>query len=159
MKVSILYRRTREDMPADKVEIQDALEEGVEIRTLLNPVELIGEGGKLKSIRIMKQSLGQYDSSGRRKAVSSGESFVEDFDVVIPAISQTPDTKFAQGKMRLSGDRIVAGRQGRAVQGLRAGDHRLPHRRRHHPPQPVPHPAAGRRGGCGQLPRTESGHA
>ena len=107
-KVSILYRRTREDMPADKVEIKDALEEGVEIRTLLNPVELIGENGQLKSIRIMKQNLGQFDSSGRRKAVSSGESFVEDFDVVIPAISQTPDTKFAQGKMRLSGDRIVA---------------------------------------------------
>ena len=57
-KVTILYRRTREDMPADKVEIKDALEEGVEIRTLLNPVELIGENGKLKSIRIMKQSLG-----------------------------------------------------------------------------------------------------
>ena len=107
-KVSIIYRRTREDMPADKVEIKDALEEGVEIRTLLNPVELIGENGKLKSIRIMKQNLGQFDSSGRRKAVSSGESFVEDFDVVIPAISQTPDTKFAQGKMQLSGDRIVA---------------------------------------------------
>ena len=107
-KVSILYRRTREDMPADKVEIKDALEEGVEIRTLLNPVELIGENGQLKSIRIMKQNLGQFDSSGRRKAVSSGESFVEDFDVVIPAISQTPDTKFAQGKMQLSGDRIVA---------------------------------------------------
>ena len=107
-KVSIIYRRTREEMPADKVEIKDALEEGVEIRTLLNPVELIGENGKLKSIRIMKQNLGQFDSSGRRKAVSSGESFVEDFDVVIPAISQTPDTKFAQGKMQLSGDRIVA---------------------------------------------------
>jgi len=107
-KVSIIYRRTREDMPADKVEIKDALEEGVEIRTLLNPVELIGENGKLKSIRIMKQNLGQFDSSGRRMAVSSGESFVEDFDVVIPAISQTPDTKFAQGKMQLSGDRIVA---------------------------------------------------
>ena len=107
-KVTILYRRTMEDMPADKVEIKDALEEGVEIRTLLNPVEFIGEGGKLKSIRIMKQNLGAYDSSGRRKAVSSGESFVEDFDVAIPAISQTPDTKFAQGKMQLSGDRIVA---------------------------------------------------
>jgi len=107
-KVTILYRRTMEDMPADKVEIKDALEEGVEIRTLLNPTEFIGEGGKLKSIRIMKQNLGQFDSSGRRKAVSSGESFVEDFDVAIPAISQTPDTKFAQGKMQLSGDRIVA---------------------------------------------------
>ena len=107
-KVTILYRRTMEDMPADKVEIKDAIEEGVEIRTLLNPVEFIGEGGKLKSIRIMKQNLGEYDSSGRRRAVSSGESFVEDFDVAIPAISQTPDTKFAQGKMQLSGDRIVA---------------------------------------------------
>ena len=53
-EVVMLYRRTEEDMPADKVEIRDALEEGVQIRTLVNPTEFIGIGGKLNSICIMK---------------------------------------------------------------------------------------------------------
>ena len=89
----MLYRRTEEDMPADKVEIKDALEEGVKIRTLVNPTDFVGIGGKLNSICIMKQKLGQFDSSGRRKAVPSGETYVEEFDIAIPGLSQTPATK------------------------------------------------------------------
>ena len=107
-EVVMLYRRTMEDMPADKIEIRDALEEGVEIRTLVNPTDFIGIGGKLSSICLMKQKLGQFDSSGRRKAVASGESYVEEFDIAIPAISQTPDTAFIKGSIRLNGDRVVA---------------------------------------------------
>ena len=107
-EVVILYRRTIEDMPADKVEIKDAIEEGVKIRTLVNPTDFVGIGGKLNSICIMKQKLGQFDSSGRRKAVASGETYVEEFDVAIPAISQTPDTKFIKGTIQLNGDRVVA---------------------------------------------------
>ena len=84
-EVVMLYRRTEEDMPADKVEIKDALEEGVKIRTLVNPTDFVGIGGKLNSICIMKQKLGQFDSSGRRKAVPSGETYVEEFDVVPPS--------------------------------------------------------------------------
>ena len=106
----MLYRRTEEDMPADKVEIKDALEEGVKIRTLVNPTDFVGIGGKLNSICIMKQKLGQFDSSGRRKAVPSGETYVEEFDIAIPAISQTPDTKFIKGTIQLNGDRVVADR-------------------------------------------------
>ena len=107
-EVVILYRRTIEDMPADKVEIKDAIEEGVKICTLVNPTDFVGIGGKLNSICIMKQKLGQFDSSGRRKAVASGETYVEEFDVAIPAISQTPDTKFIKGTIQLNGDRVVA---------------------------------------------------
>ena len=114
-EVIMLYRRTEEDMPADKVEIKDALEEGVQIRTLSNPTEFIGIGGKLNSICVMKQKLGQFDSSGRRKAVPSGESYVEEFDVVIPAISQTPDTAFFKGRIKLNGDRVVADRYTQAT--------------------------------------------
>ena len=107
-EVVILYRRAEEDMPADKVEIADALEEGVQIRTLANPIEFIGTDGQLTSIAIMKQTLGQFDSSGRRKAIPSGEAYVEDFDFAIPAISQTPDTQFIRGTVQLNGDRVVA---------------------------------------------------
>ena len=114
-EVVMLYRRTEEDMPADKVEIKDALEEGVKIRTLVNPTDFVGIGGKLNSICIMKQKLGQFDSSGRRKAVPSGETYVEEFDVVIPAISQTPDTKFIKGTIQLNGERVVADRYTQAT--------------------------------------------
>lgn len=114
-EVVILYRRAAEDMPADEVEIRDALEEGVKIRTLVNPTEFVGIGGKLNSICIMKQTLGQFDSSGRRKAVPSGETYVEEFDVAIPAISQTPDTKFIKGTIQLNGDRVVADRYTQAT--------------------------------------------
>lgn len=102
-------------MPADKVEIKDALEEGVKIRTLVNPTDFVGIGGKLNSICIMKQKLGQFDSSGRRKAVPSGETYVEEFDIAIPAISQTPDTKFIKGTIQLNGDRVVADRYTQAT--------------------------------------------
>ena len=114
-EVVILYRRAEEDMPADKVEIADAIEEGVTIRTLANPIEFIGTNGQLTSICIMKQKLGQFDSSGRRKASPSGESYVEEFDIAIPAISQTPDTKFIRGTVNLDGDRIIADQYSQAT--------------------------------------------
>jgi len=107
-QVVILYRRQREDMPADKEEIKDALEEGVELRTLVNPSEFLGVEGRLHSITIMRQNLGKFDSSGRRRAVSSGNSYSEEFDVAIPAISQTPDTQFLQNELELNGDRVAA---------------------------------------------------
>ena len=107
-EVVILYRREQEDMPADKVEIHDAMEEGVKLRTLVNPVELKGEDGKLKSVVLMKQSLGKFDVSGRRTPVPSGKTVTEDFDVLIAAISQAPDTHFLKGKLNLNGARVEA---------------------------------------------------
>ena len=114
-EVNILYRRTMEDMPADKAEIKDAMEEGVKIRTLVNPCEFQGENGKLRYVVIMKQSLGSFDSSGRRKAVPSGETLIEDFDVAIPAISQIPDTDFLKDKLTLSGSKVIADRYTQAT--------------------------------------------
>lgn len=86
----MLYRRTEEDMPADKVEIKDALEEGVKIRTLVNPTDFVGIGGKLNSICIMKQKLGQFDSSGRRKAVPAERLMWRNSILPFPAISPDP---------------------------------------------------------------------
>ena len=114
-EVTILYRRNREDMPADKAEIKDALEEGVKLRTLVNPVEFLGVNGKLRYLVIMKQTLGAFDESGRRRAVPSGETVIEDFDVVIPAISQRPDTEFLRGKVDLNRDRVKADRYTQAT--------------------------------------------
>ena len=102
-------------MPADKMEIKDALEEGVKLRTLVNPVEFLGVNGKLRYVVIMKQTLGAFDESGRRRAVPSGETIIEDFDVVIPAISQRPDTEFLKGKVELNRDRVKADRYTQAT--------------------------------------------
>ena len=94
-EVKILYRRDRGAMPAAEEEIVDAIAEGVVIETLVNPVRFIGENGVLKRVEIARQALHEFDSSGRRKARAiEGSNYTEDFDVVIPAVSQAPDTAF-----------------------------------------------------------------
>lgn len=94
-EVKILYRRDRGAMPAAEEEIVDAIAEGVVIETLVNPVRFIGENGVLKRVEIARQALHEFDSSDRRKARAiEGSNYTEDFDVVIPAVSQAPDTAF-----------------------------------------------------------------
>lgn len=109
-EVQIIYRRTQNDMPADKVEIADALEEGVKLRTLLNPVSFEGNDGRLTDIILAEQKLGSFDSSGRRVCKSSGVTMKEHFDIAIPAISQVPDLEFLDGSLELFGNRIRADR-------------------------------------------------
>jgi len=75
--VYVLYRRTRNEMPAQSEEIEAADAEGIEFRFLVTPSEIIGDGGKVRAIECQPMELGSFDRSGRR---------------VIPAISQSPDT-------------------------------------------------------------------
>ena len=91
-EVHIIYRRQREDMPAEKSEIEEAEREGVKIHFLTAPVKMIGKGGKLTNMECIRMSLGEFDRSGRRRPVEiEGSNFVIDVDMVIPAISQRPD--------------------------------------------------------------------
>jgi NADPH-dependent glutamate synthase beta subunit-like oxidoreductase len=96
--VTIAYRRLREDMPADPYEIHEAEVEGVKIRFLVAPLEVIGENGKAKTLRCQQLELAQFDKSGRRspKAI---ESAIIDIpaDSVISAISQEPDLDYLGG--------------------------------------------------------------
>jgi formate dehydrogenase major subunit len=92
-EVSIIYRRTREEMPAEPFEIDAAEHEGVQFYMLANPVEYMGEKGKLKEVKIEKMKLGEPDSSGRRRPEPTGEYFTLQFDNIIAAISQVPDTE------------------------------------------------------------------
>ncbi|NLY43431.1 MAG: FAD-dependent oxidoreductase [Clostridiaceae bacterium] len=95
-EVHILYRRTLEDMPADKREIQDALEEGIILHTLVAPVRFIGDR-KVKQIECVRMTLKGFDSSGRRKPkVIEGSNFMVDVDMVIPAVSQYSDLPFVK---------------------------------------------------------------
>ena len=87
--VYVIYRRTRAEMPAEKVEIDEAEEEGVEYKFLNNPVEIIGENGKVKAVKVQKMELGEPDAGGRRKPVPVDGAFeVIELDNVIMAIGQ-----------------------------------------------------------------------
>jgi NADH-quinone oxidoreductase subunit F len=95
-EVHIIYRRAEEDMPADKREIEDAVDEGVILHTLLNPIAFIGDG-KVSAIECNKVELIGFDSSGRKvpKDCVDGKMTV-DFDMVIPAVSQYSDLPFVK---------------------------------------------------------------
>ena len=91
-KVTLLYRRTRNEMPAIEEEIVGAEEEGIEFHFLAAPIELIQKGGKAVEMRCQQMELGEPDESGRRRPVPiEGEEFTIPVTAVIAAISQEPD--------------------------------------------------------------------
>jgi len=88
-EVLLLYRRTREQMPAADEEIEDAFEEGVKPEFLVLPVEIKGNGDKL-AVKCRRMELGRIDSSGRPSPVPiEGSDFTIEVDAVITAIGQT----------------------------------------------------------------------
>ena len=87
----ILYRRTREEMPADPEEIAEAMEEGVQFRFLNAPAEIIGKNGKVAAIKVEIMELGEPDEKGRRKPVGTGKFETLEVDSVIGAIGQRVD--------------------------------------------------------------------
>jgi NADH-quinone oxidoreductase subunit F len=94
-KVTILYRRTRKEMPAYEEEIEYALEEGIEIQYLVAPIKFLLKDGKVSSVECIRMELGEMDESGRRRPVPiSGSEFSLKFDTIIPAIGERPDTFF-----------------------------------------------------------------
>ncbi|MFA5676051.1 MAG: NADH-ubiquinone oxidoreductase-F iron-sulfur binding region domain-containing protein [Christensenellales bacterium] len=95
-KVTVLYRRTTDAMPAYETEIREAVEEGIEIIELAAPVRFIaGKDGKVCKVECVKMRLGNFDASGRRRSVLIEDSnFVLDADMVIPAVSQHADFPF-----------------------------------------------------------------
>ncbi|GAB4345261.1 MAG: NADPH-dependent glutamate synthase [Desulfobulbaceae bacterium] len=87
--VFILYRRTKEEMPASKAEIHHLEEEGVRIEMLAAPVKIHAENGKLTAVECVRMELGEPDESGRRRpVVKEGSNFMIEADSIIPAISQ-----------------------------------------------------------------------
>lgn len=87
--VYVIYRRTRAEMPAEKIEIDEAEEEGVIYRFLNNPVEIIGENGRVKAVKMQVMQLGEPDAGGRRSPVPiEGKFEILELDNVIMAIGQ-----------------------------------------------------------------------
>ncbi len=91
--VYIVYRRSMNEMPARKEEVEHAQEEGIIFRTLTNPVEIVGdESGMVSGIRCIEMELGEPDASGRRSPVEKPDSeFSIELDTVIMAIGTSPN--------------------------------------------------------------------
>ncbi len=91
-QVSVVYRRSLEELPARAEEIHHAMEEEIEFNTLWNPVEIIGDGINVTAIQCQQMELGEADASGRRRPVPVENSYKEiPCDTVIIAIGQTPN--------------------------------------------------------------------
>jgi len=95
--VTLIYRRTRAEMPAEAYEVHEAEVEGVKFHFLTNPLENHSDAnGRVQSVTFSKMALGEADASGRRAPVDTGETFTQAFDTVIAAVSQAPDMGFLQ---------------------------------------------------------------
>ncbi|HCY87752.1 MAG TPA: 4Fe-4S ferredoxin, partial [Desulfobacteraceae bacterium] len=91
-EVTILYRRTRKEMPAWEEEICAAEDEGVKITYLAAPQEILEDDGRVCGVRVIKMELGEPDASGRRRPVPvPGSEYDIEIDQLIPAIGQRPD--------------------------------------------------------------------
>jgi NADPH-dependent glutamate synthase beta subunit-like oxidoreductase len=94
-EVTILYRRSRKEMPANPWEVDAAIEEGVKVHYLAAPTKILGKAGKVTGMQCTRMELGKLDASGRRRPVPiAGSEFEVEADLVLPAISQQPDVSF-----------------------------------------------------------------
>jgi len=106
--VNILYRRSREEMPANPLEIKEAEKEGVKIHFLLAPKRISGRDGHAVVLEFARMKLGELDDSGRRRPIPVvGSEFIMQFDAVIPAIGELPDVSFLPDEIEVARGNIV----------------------------------------------------
>lgn len=90
-EVYVIYRRSQDEMPADKEEVAEAMAEGVKFRFLNAPAEILGENGRVKALKVEIMDLGEADEKGRRKPVGTGRFEEIEVSAVIGAIGQKID--------------------------------------------------------------------
>ncbi len=126
-RVSVVYRRGKEELPARKEEVEHALEEGIEFKFLTNPVEILTDpDGNVCALRCAEMELGQPDASGRRSPVMKPSSEFEfPADCVIMALGTSPNPLIRQttaGLLAKPRGEIVADEGGRtSLKGVFAG--------------------------------------
>jgi NADPH-dependent glutamate synthase beta subunit-like oxidoreductase len=102
--VAILYRRSREEMPANPWEVKEAEEAGVKIEFLVAPAKILGDRA-VSAIECVRTQLGEPDETGRRKVVPiEGSTFKQETDMVILAIGEAPDLEFLPKEIEVNED-------------------------------------------------------
>ena len=106
-KVTIMYRRSRKEMPAREEEVENAIAEGIDLQLLTNPVQMVGnDEGEVRALRCVRMELGEPDSSGRRRPVPiKGSEFEVPADTVITALGTTPNPIILETTEGLQGTR------------------------------------------------------
>ncbi len=90
--VTVVYRREKEDMPANKLEIKEAIEEGVKFMFMAAPLRIVGDSrNEVEALEVMQMEGGSFDISGRRRPVETGKSFMIPCDTVVIAIGERAD--------------------------------------------------------------------
>ena len=94
-QVIVLYRRSQQEMPASKEEVEAALHEGVQIQYLVAPKRVVSKEGKVKGVELIRMELGEPDETGRKMPIPiTGSEFIQAGDFIIPAIGQRSDIPF-----------------------------------------------------------------
>ncbi|MCP4728393.1 MAG: FAD-dependent oxidoreductase, partial [bacterium] len=113
--VDIIYRRTREEMPAIPEEIDGAVEEGCNFEFLAAPEEIMEHGDRLK-VKIIRMKLGEPDDSGRRRPEKiPGSQYDGTYNYVVSAIGEDPDFKDFGGKLTIENKSVKIDRSGQTV--------------------------------------------
>ncbi len=102
-KVTVLYRRSREEMPANPWEVEEAISRGVEIEFLTAPKKILGDSGKVSTIECIRTELGELDDTGRRRPIEiEGSEFMRETDMVVLAVSEAPNLEFLPEEIELN---------------------------------------------------------
>ncbi len=118
-EVSIVYRRSMEELPAREEEVEHAMEEGIVFRLLTNPIEILGdERGRVRGMTCVEMALGEPDASGRRRPIpKEGSDFTLEVDTVIMSIGTSPNPLLRNTTPGLDTDRrgciLTNGEEGR----------------------------------------------
>ena len=125
--VSVVYRRSMEELPARKEEVEHAIEEGIDFQLLRNPVRVLGnEDGWVTGVECVEMELGEPDESGRRRPmVKEGSNFIIEADCMIMAIGTSPNPLIRSTTQGLQTNRkgcLICDEQGRTTrEGVFAG--------------------------------------
>jgi len=112
-QVIVLYRRSQQEMPASKEEVEAALREGVQIHYQVAPKRVVSKEGKVKGVELIRMELGEPDETGRRMPIPmTGSEFIQAGDFVIPAIGQRSDIPFLTADSISERGTITLGKDG-----------------------------------------------
>jgi NADPH-dependent glutamate synthase beta subunit-like oxidoreductase/Pyruvate/2-oxoacid:ferredoxin oxidoreductase delta subunit len=112
--VTVVYRRTRDEMPAIEDEVEEAVSEGIKFKFLATPVEVSSKNGRLSEIRCQEMELGAPDDSGRRRPVPKADAFFTmQTSSLLVAIGEQPDSEVFEKLVEIEWGLIVADEYGK----------------------------------------------